>query len=70
MSTETGACHRLSEELNPMADLIALQMVSTVVGALLALLGTCDKEAATRAVHAAASSIDAIIARRETTDPS
>jgi AcrR family transcriptional regulator len=42
------------------ADLVAGLMVSTVVGALLVLLGTGDKEMATRAVHAAADHVEAL----------
>lgn len=45
------------------ANLVAWLMASTVGGALLALLGTGDKEMATRAVEAAATYIDGLAAR-------
>lgn len=43
------------------AQLVASLMASTVVGALLVLLGTGDKDTATRTVSAAADSIEAFI---------
>jgi AcrR family transcriptional regulator len=43
------------------ADTVAWLMTSTVAGALLALLGTGDRESATRAVNAAADYIEMLI---------
>jgi AcrR family transcriptional regulator len=48
------------------ADLIAGLMASTVVGALLVLLGTGDKDVATRVVHAAADHVEALTSRART----
>jgi AcrR family transcriptional regulator len=45
------------------ADLAAWLMTSTVVGALLVLLGTGDKDMATRTVNAAADAIDDLVRR-------
>lgn len=47
------------------ANVIATLMASTVMGALLVLLGSSDQETATRAVYAAADSIEALIPRRQ-----
>jgi AcrR family transcriptional regulator len=46
------------------AQLIAALMASTVAGALLVLLGTGDKDMATRAVHAVADCIETLISRQ------
>lgn len=45
------------------ADLLAWLMASTVAGALLVLLGTGDKETATRTIEAAADFIEGLVAR-------
>jgi AcrR family transcriptional regulator len=52
------------------ANLVAWWACSSVLGALFILLGTGDKDAATRAVYAAAGAIDTFVHRMTPADPS